>query len=419
MNTTSRFRRQLLPDATHYYHQEGLKLIGRGDWRTALCPFHRDRTPSLSVRVPGGGFCCHACGAKGGDILDFHRRRHGLDFVTAAKELGAWDTTTDTSARNRIAPKKPPVDPVKLAARKFAKRHLGDDFAAEALHVYRDRSGFPIYYLIRARNRKTGGKWIRPMHRNGHHFVLGKPEFTEGTPLYNLHLIASRTSERVIVCEGEKCADALCKVGLLATTSGSATSAGRANWQSLTGRDVLIWPDLDESGQRYAEAVADGLRSIACQIRIIDSSRLGLDRGGDAVDWLASNPDASGDAILSLPIRHMHKPLDRRVDSDPPLRGRHLHAVEEKVAEWITLRCTRGPRVAGGLHTLHRDYSDWVEPGFGLSLDRFESILVRLDIAMDNELVAGLALIEDVMDRKTPHQTSFECSTQATQQRAS
>ena len=43
----------------------------------------------------------------------------------------------------------------------------------------------------------------------------------------------------------------------LATTSGAADSAPKADWRPLAGRDVTIWPDNDEAGQRYADAVAD------------------------------------------------------------------------------------------------------------------------------------------------------------------
>jgi hypothetical protein len=30
------------------------------------------------------------CGARGGDVLAFHQHKHGLNFVEACKQLGAW-----------------------------------------------------------------------------------------------------------------------------------------------------------------------------------------------------------------------------------------------------------------------------------------------------------------------------------------
>ena len=52
-------------------------------WWTALCPFHQDKTPSLSFyrSTDRWLFYCHACGARG-DGLEFARRfrnEHG-DF---------------------------------------------------------------------------------------------------------------------------------------------------------------------------------------------------------------------------------------------------------------------------------------------------------------------------------------------------
>ena len=84
------YRRDLLPSPVQYFKDQGLKLNGTRDWRSAICPFHDDRKPSLTVHIGHGGFKCMACGVKGGDVLDFHRQKYGLGFIEAAKELGAW-----------------------------------------------------------------------------------------------------------------------------------------------------------------------------------------------------------------------------------------------------------------------------------------------------------------------------------------
>lgn len=85
------FRRDRLPTPAEYYAAQGLVLTGRGEWRNALCPFHNDTHPSLRVRIETGAFRCMSCGANGGDVLDYHMRRHGLRFIEAAKALGAWE----------------------------------------------------------------------------------------------------------------------------------------------------------------------------------------------------------------------------------------------------------------------------------------------------------------------------------------
>lgn len=87
--TSHSFDRTRLPAAGEYYIGVGLRLIGAGPWRSAVCPFHEDSRPSLRVNVEHGGFRCLGCGAHGGDVLAFHRLRTGEGFVEAAQALGA------------------------------------------------------------------------------------------------------------------------------------------------------------------------------------------------------------------------------------------------------------------------------------------------------------------------------------------
>ncbi len=84
------FDRSLLPTPAEYYARELGTLKGSGAWRTALCPFHDDSNPSLSVKLETGAYHCHACGEGGGDVLAFQRRKYGQDFKAACKTLGCW-----------------------------------------------------------------------------------------------------------------------------------------------------------------------------------------------------------------------------------------------------------------------------------------------------------------------------------------
>lgn len=86
------FDRTRLPDPTDYYTgTAGLKFRERkGKWRTTECRFHGG-TDSMRINTSTGAFVCMAgCGAKGGDVLAYHQAERGLDFASAAKELGAW-----------------------------------------------------------------------------------------------------------------------------------------------------------------------------------------------------------------------------------------------------------------------------------------------------------------------------------------
>ena len=83
------FHKDRLPDAASYFDSVGLKLTGRGRWRTTRCEFH-DGSDSMRVNVESGAWRCMNCGVHGGDILAYDMQRHGIDFVTAARALGAW-----------------------------------------------------------------------------------------------------------------------------------------------------------------------------------------------------------------------------------------------------------------------------------------------------------------------------------------
>jgi hypothetical protein len=80
----------LLPTPSVFYQRFNLELKGVGDWRLAKCPFHDDKHASLSVNVKHGGYCCHACGAKG-DMLKFYQTFHHVDFKTACQDLGLFE----------------------------------------------------------------------------------------------------------------------------------------------------------------------------------------------------------------------------------------------------------------------------------------------------------------------------------------
>jgi DNA primase len=70
----------------HYSLMQGTaeKPSKHGPELRLWCPFHEDKTPSLSIHAETGKFHCFGCHAKGGDIFD---------FVVAKEEIAAGDRT--------------------------------------------------------------------------------------------------------------------------------------------------------------------------------------------------------------------------------------------------------------------------------------------------------------------------------------
>ncbi len=127
----------------------------------------------------------------------------------------------------------------------------------------------------------------------------------EPRPLYRLPELLARRGERVYVTEGEKAADAAASIGLLATTSPhGCESANKADWSPLSGRDVVVLPDNDDAGRKYAEHVVSIIVKLqpAAAVRVVQLA--GLPPKGDIYDWLeerdASEPDALRRTIESL-----------------------------------------------------------------------------------------------------------------------
>lgn len=190
----------------------------------------------------------------------------------------------------------------KEAAKRLAGPMLDKGFKASALHAYTDAEGNPLYWRIRCKHPDTAEKWIRPMKLNGHGYELGEPKFQAGKPLYALQRVVGNSKSVVWIVEGEQKADALNKRGLVATTSGGATSAATADWQILRGRTCRVLPDNDDPGKAYAGEVASILLGMGCAVSCVDVDRLGLGKGEDVIEWLAAHPDAVAGDIEALPV---------------------------------------------------------------------------------------------------------------------
>ena len=129
-------------------------------------------------------------------------------------------------------------------------------------------------------------------------FFLGEPDFTGPKPIYNQHLL--KDTELIFWVEGEAVADALVKLGVTATTSGSATSHSTANLEPLRGKKIVIWPDNDKAGLKHASEVATLLQDIGCSVATIDICQFELPEGGDFLDWYTDHPNALAQDIFSL-----------------------------------------------------------------------------------------------------------------------
>ncbi len=103
---------------------------------------------------------------------------------------------------------------------------------------------------------------------------------------YNLPAVLHHKDKPVFIVEGEKAADKLNEIGVLATTN----NGGSGQWteehsQWLKDRRVVVMPDNDEVGVKHGAKVINTLIGVASQIKLLDLSDQ-LPPKGDIVDWL-------------------------------------------------------------------------------------------------------------------------------------
>jgi putative DNA primase/helicase len=126
-------------------------------------------------------------------------------------------------------------------------------------------------------------------------------------PLYNLNKIIDRPDLIVVVCEGEKAADAAATLlpdVIVTTMLNGAQSPNKSDWGVLKGRNVWLWRDNDDAGKKCMIAVANLLKIAgAASVETINLKVFyGLPDKGDAANLLASGLNA--DAMNTLSKRN-------------------------------------------------------------------------------------------------------------------
>lgn len=270
----------------------GLEPVASGSGFTCRCPSHKDRSPSLVIGIGDDGrvlLHCHA-GCSTEAVVE----ALGLEQRDLFPEVAS--ASSQRQSAGRTAGKAKPTFPTVEAAVAGWERIMGrksvrrDDYhAANGRHVVSEVR-FPVgdddktYRQVMV---KADGAWT---------FGLPTPR-----PIYRLPQVLAADGP-VFVTEGCKAAGALVSLGLTATTSpNGAKSAGKADWSPLRGRRVVILPDRNEVGERYAADVADLARRAGAEsvkvARLIDLWP-GVPEGGDAHDWIEAH-----DAVDAVDLR--------------------------------------------------------------------------------------------------------------------
>src|SRR5262249_28068954 len=120
--------------------------------------------------------------------------------------------------------------------------------------------------------------------------------------LYNLPAVmqASQHGDTIHLAEGEKDADTLIALGFVATTVPMGAKYWRTSYTvTLTGADVVVWPDNDEAGQASITKVQRALEGKAKSLRIVPVPA----PHKDVTDWIqAGGTRAAIEALVQAHV---------------------------------------------------------------------------------------------------------------------
>ncbi len=215
-----------------------VQAVDRGSGDTH-CPAHGDGKPSMSV-TPGDGKVLVHCNA--GCTQDA--------VIDALRERGLWPKRGSTPRE------------------------------ITAAYDYTNPDGKLLFQVVRyepkqfAVRRSDGGKWIWNL-RNIRHVPYRLPEL----------LAAIKAGKTVYIVEGEKDANTLHKVGLVATTN----PLGAGKWpmdfgKYFEGAQVVIVPDNDAPGVKHAMDVLKSLNGHAASVVVVNLP----DGNKDISEWFAA-----------------------------------------------------------------------------------------------------------------------------------
>ncbi len=307
MNATPPVELVLTRIRTHSYDGKGamLKATPRG-WESR-CPAHDDRMPSLGIGKGDRGDALLKC-AAGCSVQDV-----AAALGLTMKELFMPNGHTAPKNGTPHQTKQRKTHPIILDAIHAAKFGCAQrlELPTESLTLaghwpYANAEGRIIAAVVRFNLPLKPGeakpaKQFSPLHAVPGGWQVGDPKVW---PLFHLPDVnhAVKKIGRIWWHEGEKAAEAWQSTlgHISSTTAHGAKSPGMTDFTPLVGVDeVIILPDNDDAGRKYAEEIARRVMAIAPLAKVRILCLPGLPPKGDAVEWLELQAGEPVEATLA------------------------------------------------------------------------------------------------------------------------
>jgi len=315
-----------------YLVQEKIKRDGKGRVNPSgkgavICLYHEESNPSLAFNLHKGLVKCFGCGKK----VSLSK------FLRDLKEHLGYNFSSNDADYKKL---------------KEVEENI-PEIVSETVFIYTDENGRPSCYKWR-RNLKDGSKEFNLFDPDGE-------ELRHYFGLYALHLVA-RANE-VYFVEGEKVADALIQLGLIATTlcrgaSGKLSKPERQSLLSLKGKRVFLCPDADKAGYKYMFMVKNFLQKKGIEVEFIRPPEQ-LTDGEDLYDYIQELQEKG------LNSEQIKQEIIKLVNADKNIT--RLVNIEPKAPEWIMPKWLERGKISIIVG----------EPGVGKSLLAFNLALIK------------------------------------------
>ena len=309
---------------------EYLPVEQKGKNYFAICPFHDDHNPSMSISPEKQIYTCFVCGASG-NVFNFVANYEKVSFVSAVKKVAQKaGINLDINVKDDYKPKDTKYDKYykmfditnkyyqnniksvygKKAIEYLHNRKIDDDIINEFeiglsmndnnVSKLLEKKGYDVNELIDIGLCGRKDNFIYDIFRNRIMFPLynldGKPVgfsgriyngeadskyvnskesiiFKKGSLLYNYHraLTHAREKHQIIVVEGFMDVIRLYTIGIknVVATMGTAITKEHANLLMKLSKNIVLCFDGDKAGEKATISALDALEKIGITPKII------------------------------------------------------------------------------------------------------------------------------------------------------
>ena len=253
---------------------------GSGSQVKCRCPFHDDSTPSFSISKADDFGICFGCDWKG-DIVQYEREFHSVDYPTALKRLEEW-RISGANGNGRVATPEVATAPFaytgeqKASVQKASSLLAGNMALVERVAAAKEWTASTILRLAQENDLgwwdgllgfhySTGVKLRNWPHRDMH-WKLG------GNGLWRDRLLEK--SSTIYLAEGESDAITILDCGVeqdpdTAVLAVPGASGFKKAWaQRFAGKAVITCFDNDEPGIEMGKRIHPLLKPVVASLRM-------------------------------------------------------------------------------------------------------------------------------------------------------